>query len=595
MNPTLEEIDAELARRGLDQNGQPLASSSPVAPPEAPGAISGAINTAGNMATAASQGLIRGIEDTATSAHLALRNYTDGLGLTSIADTKKERQLNDQQNALTEQSAKALGAPTTGAVAKVAGNLAPYVVGGAIMSGAGIATGAGALGQAASGAIQAGLTDAGGGILNQLENTALGSVVGGILGKAGKYLGSKFNLQIDPGKAEAYRAGGIVPRASQVASDPTVAAAYANIEKSLATMPGKLGLKGQVGKQGAQFEKWLPQIVGQLDGDAVKSAPLFAKAVDSPAVNAKTFVSNTLAVTAKDAFKNLESYGKEVPDVVRNKLAELAQRTPSTMKDLQESRMMVSEIMNGLKSTTGPAAQKAFYELNTVRQAMSGALDKVATANGVKPEWQLANQAWTTEHVINALKPIVSPADGGLGSAFNKVTQEFDPKAFLRQSTDALRQLKEQGFKIPPEVQKAIASAHSIGADLFGPNAAKVSKTPIFDAGNLLKTGMQAAGAYAAVSHPATAVAAGTISLGLSQLVSTPTGIKLLAGASGKGLGHEATRAVLTTAAALGAAKTKQMLFDQTAVKQPSLEEIDAELARRGLDENGNPIQQGGQ
>jgi len=587
MDPSIEELKAELARRGESLDAP--AQAAPAAPPKAPGAISGAINTAGNMATAASQGLIQGVENASTGAQLSLRSFTDALGLTSKDATDKERALNQQQNMVTDQSAQALGAPTSSAIGKFAGTVLPGAVVGTALGGAGIAA------QAASGAVQGGLMDSGTGVQGQVENAALGGITGGVLGSVGKYLGGKLNMNIDPSKAEAYRVAGITPRASQIASDPAVASTYANIEKSLATMPGVLGIKGKVAQQGAQFEKWLPQIVDQLDGNAIKSAPLFAKAVDSPAVNAKTFVSNTLAVTAKDAFKNLESYGKEIPDVVRNKLAELGQRTPTTMKDLQESRMAVSEIMNGLKGVTGPAANKAFSELNNVRQAMSGALQKVANSNGVGPEWELANKAWTTEHVINALKPIVNPDDGILGTAFNKVTQEFDPKAFLRQSTDALKKLKDQGFKIPPEVNKAIMSAHKIGADLFGPNAAKLSKTPIFDAGNLLKTGMQAAGAYAAVSNPGTAVGAGIISLGLSKLVATPAGIKLLAQASGQGLGHQATRAVLTTATALGMAKGKQILFDQTAAKNPSVEELQAELARRGLDENGNPIQQGGQ
>ena len=568
MNPELQAIDEELARReqetsqsSTDQGGVTLTS------------LAKAVY---EPTLAASQGLIQGVENFSERGGISLRNITDSIGLTSIEKTEALRQQNAQANQVTDAAAEKLGSPTIGSVSKFAGEIAPAVALGSAFGLPSIA------GQALTGGVLGGLQDSNNGLTGQLQSAALGAIASGVLGKASKYIGSKFGLDIDPSKAEMYRAAGATPRASQVAADPKVATTYAWIEKSLAKLPGPLGIKGTVAKQEESFLKNLPTIVDQLDGKTIKSAPLFAKAIDSPAVNLKTYVPGDVLGQTKLAANKLKTFGEQAPKQVLAKVQELlgpdGKGIPMTISELHTAKKGIDEMMDTLRGGNS-AEQSSFWILNDIRKDMSNAIKRIATSQGVGKEYELTNASWISEKYIKGLKNAVSNSYKNLGDA--ESGDAFQLNKFSTEINKFFKQMKAEGFDLPDEVGKSMQTVKTIVAQLNSKNAVKLGKSTAVDFINPFRSEgaiNAAAGATGYFAGIPAAIGLGTISAGLSQLVTTPLGIKLLAKAHGKGFGHDAMRAVLTTSAALGAATA---VHKQESDKQSELKAIDAELMLR--------------
>ncbi len=530
----------------------------------------GIINSAGNMATAASQGLLQGTRAFQQGTGLLLNDISDYIGFTDGSASKATRQEMASDQTTTEAAGEALGHPGLSKAGSVVGQVAPQLaVGGAAFQGAKGLLGAGRLADiganTVAGAVGGALGDAGSsGLSGRLDNAVNGATWGAALGSAFNGFGAIKNkaigFNIDPKKAEAMRTVGMQGTPSQLAEEatsPRVQKFYQGVEALIAKVPGiGVGLKKKIGQQTGQFQEYGSKVVKELDQVAPSNSPAFnmiKQALDSVGTHDVRQVSQS-------ADFGLQSLNKIIAATVNDKtktvLTNLKELKPTSFGELHTIRMQLDD---QLEAMAGNLANKSisqeFKALKEVRQTISSQLTAIADKNGAGKVWSQANQGYQDAlYAKAASKSFYDSYANKAGDLVKggKVEGVFNANTFTTNWNKMQSDMLELGLKPPPGMAKAIDTVTLVGNTL-----AKSAKTKGLPGGTLGAVALGGLGATAVYNADIESLAAGTsIMTGLGLMLGTKSGVELLS--KSKGLNTPYGRLVLSVAAGLGTAKQTQ-------------------------------------
>jgi hypothetical protein len=533
--------------------------------------------------------LQQGATNFAGKGALLLRNVSDVIGLTDPARTKEIQNNLYKMQQEQAQFNESKGHPTLGKVAEVAGEIAPSLLaGGAVVKGvkaaiggvAGAAAGAGRLADVAANTASGFSTSLLGSgdkaPAEMLRSGLVGASVGGALGAAtnlaGKGLeklqGGKF--VVDNAKAEAFRAAGIQPRPSQIASstvNPKVQKFYEGVENTLNKIPF-VGIKNKVRNAQMKFEETTNKVINEMDAGLPDPSPLFNAAKDG-IDKTKAYALGGIQRTIDGAVKNMSNnpaYAKN-PKVIEY-LDQLKGVKNLTFEELHQSRQGVDQFIKVLKKNLkDPATKEDFNALAKIRGQMSDSLAAIARTNGKAKQWQSANQASQDRMVIDEIKEAYTGATkaGGL---------VFEPARFNQNLDKALAHLKDEvKISLPPQYETAIKNMKKLSDVMV---ATKIKPGLPGLSGNLQGIGGMAlggaAGAYA-FSDASTEVTVGaTIVAGLAGMLTTKAGVNALSSIGSVSAKNPKVRSLIGSALAIGQAKE---LHDQENQARASEQPID--------------------
>lgn len=523
------------------------------APAQQPSAFDNVANAAGSIATTASQGLLQGTRNFQVGGGLLLRDITDALGMTSKQSSDAIRRVNAQDNATTDAAAQQAGNPMTGAISKYAGEVLPNI---AVSGGAGSLLSGNVAKGLVGGVVGGALPDAGD-LVGRAENAAIGGLLGAGLAKAGEYIAGKTKLVTDAEKEGYFKTLGITPRASQVAADPQVANSYSWIEGKLSKLPlGDMGSPGSVAKQIKSYTNNVPKVINELDNtlEGPSSRVLFQTAVDNPTVAARYSDLSNLKTSAQKLSNDLATHGNQISDFTKNTLQNTIDSTPLNMGGLQGLRSQVNDHINDLYKANAPQAE--IKAMSQFRNYLSDHLQELAQKNGVLKEWNAANARWKQENVVQRIQAALSKSYEAGGSAENG--DPLLPTMLRKNINTAMKSLQDDNFVPTGQLKDTITGIQRVSAQLFSKGAPKVANAnaPLSQA-TAVKGTLATAGAWLS-SHvlggPLTAALAGagyTVAKGMQMMLSSDTGLKLLA-AAGRSSAPSALRQAAVTAFAIG-------------------------------------------
>lgn len=567
--------DEELAAIAGQQDSPPVGGAGQ-ALNQVADAQSGLIETAGNTAVAASQGLAQGVKTAATKGQLLFRGVSDYLGITAANDTAKEADMLHKQQAETRASAEALGAPTVGKVAEFAGELAPNLIaGGAITGAAKGILGAGRLADVgasiASGAGTSLLAAGDASGAEQLRAAATGAAFGGVLSGVTNTLGAVMKkaqggeFVVDAEKARAFSAAGIQPRPSQIASseiNPKVQKAWEGVENTLNKIP-VLGIKTNTRNAAMKAQDYVKQVINEVDTGLPDPAPLFeaAKAGVKPT---QAYALGGVQRVVNQAIKDKVSNPALLQNPTVAKYVEgLRDVKNMTFEELHMARQGIDDAMGTLKGNLADRATKAdFNALAKIRGQMSDSLGAIARVNGVSKAWKTANQASQDKIVADSLKEAYTGATKAGGLVFDAAKFNSNLDKTLKYLKDDLR------LDLPKQYETAIMNVKKL-SDVF--TASKVKPGLPGLSGNLQGIGGQAltAGAVGSFLAPGTTAVGAALTKGLSLMVTTKAGVDMISKVgkiSGK---NPRVRALAASALAIGQAADLHDQENQARASEP--------------------------
>lgn len=575
---SLEDINAKLA--GYDSEFQ----SNPLGLPNA-------LNTAVNAVPTLSRGLAQGVDTAATSARIGFRQLGEKLGLVDPEVTQQMRDNLAQRENTMQAAADREGFSGTHKVGEFLGNTASNVV----MSGL---APVGLLSELGSGAASGFISDPNASLSDRALNTAIGAGTAGAFRSAAAVRKALFGVPSEQGAKElALRSLGMTPRASQIAEEGSLAAkALGKVEQGLNTVPG-VGIQSKVAQNAAQYSVGMLKVMDELDGAIPKSSDLYKATVDLPAAASVAFPTSTVQKAAQEGLDKL-SYIKNLPGDVVAQLQTAKDTALMTMPALQQAREQLDDVIKYFKPNADGAKKVTDSTLGTLynlRKSMSTQLDEMAGKFGgdIKSKWAQANQSHIQEKFSKGIRKAImngfdgDPLEGGT----------FSVNKFMDNLKKTKAKLALSNIKPAPHMEQAVKNFSIVG-NMLKNDTVKVSK----NAGlNALPTKLNAivAGALATlglnVGMVGSAIAGGValpVIKGMSALVSTPSGLKMLAKISPNNLNNAYTRRTLASAAVVGIADIMKHPdyanapvsgeIKQQSIDNMSLDEINAELARRG-------------
>lgn len=589
-NMSEQELEARIARNQQQADGEPSAGASALK------TAGNVVNEVANVGAAVSTGLQQGATNFVGKGVLLLRNVSDTLGFTDEERTKEIQNNLYKMQQEQAQFAESTGYSTVGKVAEVAGEIIPNIAAGVGIT-AGVKAGLGAAGQASS--LLGRLAPAGGRIADVAANAVsggatsllasgdktpaemarsglLGTALGGGLSTATNLVGkgveklAKGKFVVDDAAAEAFRAAGIQPRPSQIASrelSPKVQTAWEGIENTMNKIPF-IGIKNKVRDQAFKARETYKNVIKEMDEGLPDPSPLFETAKQG-IDRTKAYALGGVQRSVNDALKNMSAnpaYAKN--QVVVDYLEQLKGVKNLTFDELHKSRQAVDGMIGTLrKNLTTPASKEDFNALAKIRGQMSDSLEAIARKNGRVKDWKAANQASIDRMAIDEIKAAYTGAtkSGGL---------VFEPKKFNQNLDNALTHLKENvKVPLPPRYETAIKNMKKL-SDVMTASQIKPGLPGL--SGNLQGIGGMvlggATGAYL-FGDKGTEVGVGaTITLGLAGMLTSRAGVNALSGIGSVSAKNPKVRTLLMSAYALGQAKELQDQENQARAMEPPLD-----------------------